>query len=102
VLAVSILCDSHGAWSANRNSFGSSRLVGLTGGVASQPTLDLRAFPTLPTMPLRKCAHAHPAIQRAAVMVDDSHDFGRSEEGVISLPSVAATAIACDDYRVVP
>jgi hypothetical protein len=53
-------------------------------------------------MPLRKCAHAHPAIQRAAVMVDDSHDFGRPEEGVISLPSVAATAIACDDYRVVP
>jgi hypothetical protein len=35
-------------------------------------------------------------------MVDDSHDFGRSEKGVVSLDRVAATAIAGDDYRVVP
>jgi hypothetical protein len=53
-------------------------------------------------MPLRKCTRAHPTIQSASVMVDDAHDIGRSEEGVISLDCIAATAIAGDDYRVVP
>lgn len=102
VVAVSILCDSHECLVSQLQRFGSSRLVGLARGVAGQPTLDLGAFPTLPTMPLRKCARAHPAIQRASVMVDDSHDIGRSEEGVIGLACIAATAIARDDYRVVP
>jgi hypothetical protein len=53
-------------------------------------------------MSLRKCARAHPAIQRASVMVDDSHDVGCSEESVISLECIPATANACDDYGVVP
>jgi hypothetical protein len=51
-------------------------------------------------MPLRKCARAHPAIQRASVMFDDSDYIGRSEKGIISSDCIAAAAIACDDYRV--
>jgi hypothetical protein len=52
-------------------------------------------------MPLRKCARAHPAIQRASVMVDDSHDIGRSEEGVISSQRITGTANACDEHCIV-
>jgi hypothetical protein len=53
-------------------------------------------------MSLWKCARPHPAIKRASVMFDDSDDIGRSEEGVISLDCIAATATAGDDYRVMP
>jgi hypothetical protein len=75
---------------------GISRLVSFPRRFAFQPALDLRSFPTFPAVPLWECAGAHPAIQRASMMVDDSYDIRGSEQGVLSQGSIAASATSCD------